>query len=116
MLTEEQYRRLVWAERHATPGADERDLLKVYCPWTTGQTVQRRGILEAFCEHGIGHTIYAYEWSGEKGTKYEGVHGCDGCCSGKDLSLPEDDAGLLVMTDDEYADMLDFFLTHEIES
>lgn len=36
-----------------------------------------RGIWEGYCPHGIGHPI------GVMDRECDGIHGCDGCCSGK---------------------------------
>ncbi len=43
-----------------------------------------RGIMERICEHGVGHPdpddirVRTDEW--------EGVHGCDGCCSNREFA------------------------------
>jgi hypothetical protein len=43
------------------------------------------GLVEATCEHGIGHpipeSVQERDINGPSGSKgYWGVHGCDGCC------------------------------------
>lgn len=49
--------------------------------WAVGQTVRFSGLVEDTCEHGVGHPNS--EWLKEHGKKYDGIHGCDGCCSRK---------------------------------
>lgn len=49
-----------------------------------------RGLMERICPHGIGHPTKAHmeflremdEVRGTENSKWEGIHGCDGCCSG----------------------------------
>lgn len=49
-----------------------------------------RGLMERICPHGIGHPTKAHmeflkEMDAVRGTenaKWEGIHGCDGCCAG----------------------------------
>lgn len=49
-----------------------------------------RGLMERICPHGIGHPTKAHmeflkEMDAVRGTenaKWEGIHGCDGCCGG----------------------------------
>lgn len=41
-----------------------------------------RGIFERICPHGIGHPDPdQYDYWREIGAEYEGVHGCDSCCT-----------------------------------
>lgn len=41
-----------------------------------------RGILERICPHGIGHPDPDQrEFWNETGQEWQGVHGCDGCCT-----------------------------------
>lgn len=44
-----------------------------------------RGLMERICPHGVGHPdpddiAHKTRTFGEK-AKYEGIHGCDGCCA-----------------------------------
>lgn len=41
-----------------------------------------RRIMERMCPHGIGHPDP--DDLKVKSSRYEGVHGCDGCCSGRE--------------------------------
>jgi len=46
-----------------------------------------RGIMERICPHGIGHpdpddNAFIRRTRGDKIADAEGIHGCDGCCSG----------------------------------
>lgn len=42
-----------------------------------------RGLFERLCVHGIGHPDPDQgDWWRESGQEWQGVHGCDGCCSG----------------------------------
>lgn len=46
-----------------------------------------RGLMERICPHGIGHPdpddlAFKARTRGEENVRYEGVHGCDGCCTG----------------------------------
>jgi hypothetical protein len=44
---------------------------------------QDRYLMERICPHGIGHPDpddLAYKERQGRNMKYEGVHGCDGCC------------------------------------
>jgi len=49
------------------------------------------GFAERICEHGIGHSdpdsVAFYDSIGEEGT---GIHGCDGCCTGRFADLQND--------------------------
>lgn len=44
------------------------------------------GFIERMCEHGVGHSdpdsVAFYNSIGQTGT---GIHGCDGCCTGRYL-------------------------------
>lgn len=41
-----------------------------------------RGIVERRCLHGIGHPDPdQFEYWKETGQKWQGIHGCDGCCA-----------------------------------
>jgi hypothetical protein len=42
-----------------------------------------RGLIEAICEHGVGHPIPESEAHMKRITKQDtwGIHGCDGCCA-----------------------------------
>lgn len=45
------------------------------------------GLCERVCEHGTGHPdpdSLAYVITLPNASKYEGVHGCDGCCNPRD--------------------------------
>lgn len=45
-----------------------------------------RGIMERICVHGVGHhdpddLAHIARTRGERAAHYEGIHGCDGCCT-----------------------------------
>lgn len=107
MLTEEQFKRLVYVERKMETGSVE-DLLLTYFPWYKGHVMRHSVgggglILEAFCEHNVGHTIWEYTLA-QRESEYSGSHGCDGCCRSERVTTDEStDESLLAMTDEEYA-------------
>ena len=40
-----------------------------------------RGLMERTCEHGVGHPDPdSLAWHVRNGRKWQGAHGCDGCC------------------------------------
>lgn len=48
--------------------------------------VDKYCLVERICEHGIGHDDPdSVRYMQKHGLKWAGVHGCDGCCSGKRL-------------------------------
>ncbi len=52
--------------------------------WAVGQKMRETGLVEDLCEHGTGHpNAFWLEINDPDGKRYLGVHGCDGCCSGK---------------------------------
>lgn len=57
--------------------------------WAIKQIVRsdRGGLVEDICRHGVGHPNLT--WLSKQTNKYAGVHGCDGCCSGKIASDEE---------------------------
>lgn len=56
-------------------------------------SMKPHGFVERFCDHGIGHSdpdsVAFFSKNGLHGT---GVHGCDGCCSGRyeELQRPQE--------------------------
>lgn len=60
---------------------------KPECDWPTHWR-EDRGLMERVCDHGIGHPAIEHmeylkdldEKNGTDHAKWEGIHGCDGCC------------------------------------
>lgn len=52
------------------------------------QDIFQRGLVEAICEHGVGHPIPENVAAGHS----NGIHGCDGCCARFSGESQPDDA------------------------
>lgn len=63
--------------------------------WAVEQRGRMNGTVEDICKHGVGHPNA--EWLAELRNDEEretwSVHGCDGCCSGCEVSLCSLDKG-----------------------
>lgn len=53
--------------------------------WAVRQVLRASGLVEDICKHGVGHPnrtwLRKHDPYGKKGF---GVHGCDGCCHGRE--------------------------------
>ena len=62
--------------------------------YASGICIRMSGIVELTCEHGVGHPDEELTRAYNPKTKFNPIHGCDGCCS--DLHpTPEQIAHLL---------------------
>lgn len=54
--------------------------------WPKSVRLDRHGLVERHCEHGVGHPDPDSVWFFENifQERMVGVHGCDGCCSPKE--------------------------------
>ena len=54
--------------------------------WAVSQFHRMNGLIEDTCEHGVGHPNK--ESLKTMNSAIDGIHGCDGCCSGKGIREP----------------------------
>jgi hypothetical protein len=48
--------------------------------------LDKNSLVERLCAHGVGHDDPdSVAWFKSKGDKYAGIHGCDGCCSNREV-------------------------------